>query len=101
MALEGKITLAYLPPGYASEGKRDIYENHPDLVRISDLLALDQQQDDSSDHFDDFDSQEEEENDESDGEESAEQQVPITRNKFAMLEADETWFSHKNKVIFP
>ena len=93
MALEGKITLAYLPPGYASEGKRDIYENHPDLVRISDLLALDQQQDDSSDHLDDFDSQEEEEeNDETDGEDSAGEQVPITSNKFAMLEADETWF---------
>lgn len=96
MALEGKITLAYLPPGYASEGKRDFYENHPDLVRISDLLALDQQDDSwdhqAASHFDDFDSPDEQDKDDDTDEESSEsetEQVPITRNKFAMLE-DET-----------
>ena len=60
MSLEGKITLAYLPPGYVSQKTRDEYENHPDLVRISQLLALyKHQEEDEPENNLDFDSPDE------------------------------------------
>jgi len=91
MSLEGKITLAYLPPGYVSQKTRDEYESHPDLVRISQLLALDQhQEEDEHENNLDFDSPDEDEVDEeSSSEEGQAPPPPVVTNKFALLD-DET-----------
>ena len=88
MSLEGKITLAYLPPGYVSQKTRDEYENHPDLVRISQLLALDQhQEEDEPENNLDFDSPDEDEVDEeSSSEEGQALPPPVVTNKFALLD---------------
>ena len=91
MSLEGKITLAYLPPGYVSQKRRDEYESHPDLVRISQLLALDQhQEEDEPENNLDFDSPDEDEVDEeSSSDEGGAPPPPVVTNKFALLD-DET-----------
>lgn len=36
MTLEGKITLSFLPPNY----DQNVWENHPHLVQIRELLGL-------------------------------------------------------------
>ena len=38
MTLEGKITLAFLPPDY----DKDYWENHPNLTQINELLGLEE-----------------------------------------------------------
>jgi len=92
MALEGKISLAYYPPGYISQNKKEEYENHPDLVRINnDLLALDRQQPqqeagDDGDNFGNLDScsEEDENSDSSEGSKTPEMTTIV--NKFALLD---------------
>jgi len=95
MALDGKVTLAYLPPGYVSQNLVQKYESHPDLAQISDLLGLtsDPEEEERANHVmdDDFDSPDEQEAEDNDVEDDEEGQgeptrLPISANKFSLLD---------------
>lgn len=86
MTLEGKITLAFMPPGY----DKDFWENHPDLVRINELLGLSDgahEDGNDGDNFEDSDEDEggEVEAEEESGEEDSFEQVVAVPNKFNLL----------------
>jgi len=92
MALDGKITLSYLPPGYMSENLIEKYEKHPDLNQISDLLGLNKNGDESEESeseviIDDFDSPDEQGPSDDDADQK-EPELPVAAlaNKFSVLE---------------
>ena len=97
MTLEGKITLAFIPPDY----DKDVWENHPNLVQINELLGL-SEAGGHENNVDDLDELSEDENEaveeaggrgEEDGEEDGNDKTPkfssLSKNKFTVLMDEE------------
>ena len=90
MTLEGKITLAFIPPDY----DKDVWENHPNLVQINELLGL-SEAGGHENNVDDLDELSEDENEAVEeaggggGEEDDDDKTPkfssLSKNKFTVL----------------
>ena len=80
MALDGKITLNFLPPGYVTQNLAHDYENHPQLVQIAHLLG----QNESEEKEDDT-CFEESEDDDDEEDEVSEDAPSLSNNVFNAL----------------